>query len=103
MEGNHKEVIIKDWKHAIDLTIERHQYAIDNAMSYEDAKDKLVPGNWHYTCPLCHFAGMEKHRLNSYNACEGCPWMVITQGGCYDYDNNAASIKRLKRWKLNYK
>lgn len=98
-KGNKME--IRNWIHAIDLTIERHQAALDRKYGdYIRAADTMKPDNWNYYCPLCEYSAQIKDIR-----CSGCPWVIFTNGKCFpsQYMNNKKSIKRLENWKEKLK
>lgn len=104
-------------KEAIKRTIALHQYAIDNNISYYDAKAQVNGCE----CYLCETAqASDKYGYISYGddgdeACADCPWMVFEghlcedeeennpdyagEGDCYyKYEKNEDSLIRLNRW-----
>jgi hypothetical protein len=79
-------------KHAIRLTIERHQAVVDGKYEdFDEAKVKMKPDGWRHCCPLCEYA-----KLN----CLRCPWMIFEDRYCKNnlVTNSASSIKRLNSW-----
>lgn len=93
---------IKDLKHAIKLTIKRHQAVLDGKYSnYDEAKLKMQPKGWTFSCPLCEY----DYRTNiSLACCENCPWVTFTGQWClhpqnaFSINDNKRSIKRLRKW-----
>ena len=90
---------IKDWKHAIDLTIELHKKAIKSKEDFGTVKMDNKPSDWEYSCPLCEYS---KH-FDEDSSCSSCLWKIFAGDICLSHIsrvvNNKAAIKRLQEWK----
>ena len=89
---------IKNWEHAIDLTIERHQVALNEGVGFGVIKEVLCQKDWMHNCPLCEYT--KKYTKNCYD----CLWKKFKGADCfdvtyYDFQRDEESIKRLTNWK----
>lgn len=94
---------IKDWIHAIDLTIKTHKLVVDGKYEdYDSAKHSEASDDWYCACPLCQYV----HQLNPNDptSCDDCVWVRFVGKSCgrqnvYDVYNSEESIERLTKWK----
>lgn len=88
---------IKNWKHAIKLTLERHQAVIDGKYdNFQEAQRGMSPKDWVSSCPLCEYLWQR----DKIKRCMNCLWLKYMHIGCRDvlYNNHPKSIIRLKKW-----
>lgn len=98
-----KKIQIRNWEHAINLTISRHAAVIKKIFpKYTVAKGEMKPENWTYDCPLCeHTKNLSKKTKVSRSFCQQCLWIKFEGRKCepIDFMNDFNSIKRLRQWK----
>jgi len=93
---------IRNWQHAIDLTIRRHVIALISGYSYSYIREFYMQvARWPHGCPLCVYLNQKK----DFSAeCDFCLWQIYEGSVCsksklYNFNNNAESIHRLAIWK----
>lgn len=93
--GKGIQMEIKSWENAIDLTIKSYEYAIENNISFSEAKKVLLPEDWGVRCPLCMHA--LSFSQSEEEKCGNCLWVKLEGRPCRE--NYDEAIDRLKRWR----